>query len=164
MTAASYIAKGDAQKNFFAGYSIPRNKTLMRIFRDLEIVEYLGSGMPRILKAYNRDSYEFSSCFVRTVFPMHSLALSKKRQNKKNIGGSIGSSIGGSMNLTKRQKEILVLLEKDTKLSYRSIANKLNINNSAAQKHLNNLKEKGILTRIGGTRGYWKVTITGSKG
>lgn len=33
---------------------MPRNKTLMRIFKDLGMVEYLGSGMPRILKAYPR--------------------------------------------------------------------------------------------------------------
>jgi len=46
---------GEEREDFFAGYSIPRNKTLMRVFKGLDMVEYLGSGMPRILKAYSRD-------------------------------------------------------------------------------------------------------------
>ena len=54
---------------FFEGYSIPRNKELMRIFRDLDMVEYLGSGMPRILRAYSKECFRFSENFTRMVFP-----------------------------------------------------------------------------------------------
>ena len=45
----------------------------------------------------------------------------------------------------------------DHKISYRVIAQKLGINESAVKKHLNNLKEKGVLKRIGGTRGHWET-------
>jgi predicted HTH transcriptional regulator len=34
---------------------------------------------------------------------------------------------------------------------------KLKINESAVLKHINVLKKKGVLTRIGGTRGHWQV-------
>jgi len=34
--------------------SMPRNRVLMRVFRDVELVESLGSGMTRILSAYER--------------------------------------------------------------------------------------------------------------
>ena len=37
------------------------------------------------------------------------------------------------------------------------MSEKLGINNSAVQGHLNKLREKGIIVRIGGTRGYWKI-------
>ncbi|MCL2829929.1 MAG: hypothetical protein FWD77_04225 [Betaproteobacteria bacterium] len=33
---------------------MPRNRVLMRVFRDVELVESLGSGMTRILSAYER--------------------------------------------------------------------------------------------------------------
>lgn len=69
-TSAGTVHSGKEQDGFFAGFSIPRNKTLMRVFKDLEIVEYLGSGMPRILKAYPRDAYGFSSRFIRTTFEL----------------------------------------------------------------------------------------------
>jgi len=54
---------------------MPRNKTLMRVFKDLEMVEYLGSGMPRILQAYPREVYTFSSHFIHTTFPISQEAL-----------------------------------------------------------------------------------------
>ena len=63
----------------------------------------------------------------------------------------------GSMNLTPRQNEILEIIKLNTKVSYRAIAEQLTINDSAVKKHLNNLKEKGVLRRVGGTRGYWEV-------
>ena len=34
---------------------------------------------------------------------------------------------------------------------------KLKINESAIQKHLNKLKQPGIIERLGSTRGYWKI-------
>jgi len=53
---------------FFEGYSMPRNKELMRIFRDLEMVETLGSGIPRILKAYSKEAFRFTENFTRMRF------------------------------------------------------------------------------------------------
>ena len=75
ITSAGSIPLGMERDEFFAGYSIPRNKILMRVFKDLDIVEYLGSGMPRILKAYPRESFVFTANFIRTVFPIDREAL-----------------------------------------------------------------------------------------
>ena len=44
------------------------------------MVEYLGSGMPRILKAYSREAYTFSSHFIRTAFPISQEALALERE------------------------------------------------------------------------------------
>lgn len=57
------------EMEFFEGYSVPRNKELMRIFRDLDLVEHLGSGVPRILKSYGRECFLFTENFLRIVFP-----------------------------------------------------------------------------------------------
>ena len=64
---------------------------------------------------------------------------------------------GGSIELTARQEEIIKLIKDNRKIGYRTLAEKLKINDSAVKKHLNNLKEKGVLKRVGGTRGYWEV-------
>ena len=70
----------------------------------------------------------------------------------------IGAPMGGPIDdLTDRQKEVLGLIENDAKLSKRKLAKLLNINVSAVQDHIALLKEKGIIIRIGGTRGSWKV-------
>ena len=57
------------KQNLFDGFSIPRNKELMRIFKDLDLVEQLGSGIPRILKSYSKACFHFSDNFLRMVFP-----------------------------------------------------------------------------------------------
>ena len=75
------------------------------------------------------------------------------------VGGTIGCTIGGTIELSERQKEVLTLIMNNNRISVRSLAKELNINNSAAQSHIDLLKENGFLTRIGGTRGYWEVTI-----
>ncbi|WP_236027267.1 Fic family protein [Gelidibacter pelagius] len=58
-----------SKDEFFEGFSIPRNKELMRIFKDLDLVEQLGSGIPRILQVYDKDVFQFSDNFLRIVLP-----------------------------------------------------------------------------------------------
>jgi predicted HTH transcriptional regulator len=45
------------------------NKELMRVFRGLDMVEQLGSGIPQILAAYSQSIYHFTPNFIRLVFP-----------------------------------------------------------------------------------------------
>ena len=42
----------------------------------------IGSGMPRILKAYPKESYVFGSMFIRAVFPISQKALEFERGNE----------------------------------------------------------------------------------
>src|SRR5699024_3763354 len=69
ITSAGGLPEGLSKKEFFEGFSVPRNKELMRVFRDLDLVEQLGSGIPRILEFYSRDCFTFSSNFLRMAFP-----------------------------------------------------------------------------------------------
>lgn len=55
---------------FFEGYFVPRNKELMRVFKDLGMVEQLGSGVPRILESYGKECFSFSDHFLRMIFPV----------------------------------------------------------------------------------------------
>src|SRR3546814_16941337 len=59
--------------------------------------------------------------------------------------------------LTDRQEQIVKLLRENPNLSVRKLASILGLNSSAVQKHLNTLKEKKLIQRIGGTRGSWKI-------
>lgn len=42
----------------------------MRVYRDLELVEQLGSGVPRILESYGRECFRFMGYFIRMSFPI----------------------------------------------------------------------------------------------
>jgi predicted HTH transcriptional regulator len=63
------LPAGFDEEEFFMGYSVPQNKELMRVFRDLDMVEQLGSGVPRILEHYPRSIYHFTPNFIRLVLP-----------------------------------------------------------------------------------------------
>jgi predicted HTH transcriptional regulator len=80
ITSAASVHPGQEQQDFFAGYSMPRNKTLMRVFKDLGMVEYLGSGMPRILKVYPREAFGFAAHFIRATFAMSPEALALEKE------------------------------------------------------------------------------------
>ena len=73
LNAKGGLPYGMSEEDFFAGLSVPRNRGLMRIMKDLSLVEHLGSGMPRILRAYPRSCFQFLSHHLRMVLPMNKI-------------------------------------------------------------------------------------------
>lgn len=69
ITSARSLPDLLSQEEFFEGFSIPRNQEMMRIFKDLELVEHLGSGIPRILEAYSKECFKFTENFLRMTLP-----------------------------------------------------------------------------------------------
>jgi len=69
ITSYGGLVDGMTQEDFFSCYSKPRNRELMRIFRDMELVEQIGSGMSRILKVYDRSIFKFTPNFLTVSFP-----------------------------------------------------------------------------------------------
>ena len=69
ITSAGILPEGLSEEEFFDGVSIPRNRELMRVYRDLELVEQLGSGVPRILESYGKECFRFMANFTRMTFP-----------------------------------------------------------------------------------------------
>ena len=70
ITSAGRLPESLTKEEFFNGISIPRNKELMRIYRDVELVESLGSGIPRILRAYGEECFKFTDNFIRIILPI----------------------------------------------------------------------------------------------
>jgi predicted HTH transcriptional regulator len=69
ITSFGSLPQDMSEEEFFQGYSVPRNKELMRVFRDLDLVEHLGSGVPRILESYGKECFKFTENFLRMTFP-----------------------------------------------------------------------------------------------
>lgn len=65
ITSSGGLPQELSQEEFFDGISAPRNKELMRVFKDVRLVEQLGSRVQRILKAYDRNIFKFSPNFLR---------------------------------------------------------------------------------------------------
>lgn len=59
---------GVTEADFFGGCSVPRNKEIMRVFRDLEIVEHLGSGIPRVRLGFQCRPTIGDGVWLGTIF------------------------------------------------------------------------------------------------
>ena len=68
ITSYGGLPQGLSEEEFFKGISIPRSKEIMRILRDMELVEQLGSGIPRILQSYGKECFQFSDNYIRISF------------------------------------------------------------------------------------------------
>lgn len=150
------------EEDFFSGFSVPRNKEIMRVFRDLEIVEQLGSGIPRILKTYGRDAFEIRKSFLRVVFyytkPLPEsqdtspqTVIPEKHSGKTLVDGLVDG-------LVENQRLMLELIAVNPRISKREMAEKIGISTTAIDKNITALKTRGLLTRIGPDKGgHWKV-------
>ena len=104
VTSSGSLPPGVTREDFLAGTSSPRNKELMRIFHDLDIVESLGSGLPRILKKYPESVIDIRESYIRLTFPF---AKGYRQTNDSEIAddGNLGSQSLAS-NVEGRDKEV----------------------------------------------------------
>ena len=65
------IQPSTTKEEFLEGYSLPKNKELMKVFNDLDLVEQMGTGIIRILQSYDKKSFEFFPNFIRVTFPFN---------------------------------------------------------------------------------------------
>ena len=169
MTPNATLKQSDFDKGIIRARRY-RNRRIGEFLKELNLTEGRGTGIPtmkRVLRKNGSAMPKFDAdeperrYFISEILIHSEFIEDEKLDNKIGgpIGGPIGNPIGGPIggNLTDRQKEVLEFFLIDNKLTKRKLANKLNINISAAQAHIDNLKEKGVLVRVGGTRGYWEV-------
>jgi ATP-dependent DNA helicase RecG len=124
---------------------------LMRVYKDLEMVEQLGSGIPRILETYGKECFYFSENFLRMVFP----AIEKVTEQDGLVKGLVKGLVDG---LVESQQQIIRLVLENPKISKREMAKKVGISTTAIDKNIASLKEKKFLKRVGSDRtGHWEV-------
>ncbi|MBQ9212677.1 MAG: putative DNA binding domain-containing protein [Bacteroidales bacterium] len=156
ITSYGTIPMGMSVDEFFSGVSIPRNKELMRVFRDVEMVESLGSGMPIILRKYNRESYEFMTHFIRLTFKIIDDNVTKNVH--KNVTKNVTKNV--HKNVTKndakiRRDAIVNLIKVDDKITVSSIAKQLNVTRRTILREL--VEMRHIVQHVGPTRGgHWE--------
>jgi ATP-dependent DNA helicase RecG len=106
ITSAGGLPEGLSQQEFFEGYSVPRNQEIMRIFKDLGLVEHLGSGVPRILESYDKDCFKFSDNFLRMSFPATEQVIPQVTPQVTPQLGQLISVIEGELNRQDIQEEL----------------------------------------------------------
>lgn len=72
------------------------------------------------------------------------------------VGNKGGIEVG---NLTENQQKIIEQIKLNNTISATTLADKIGISRRKIEENLAKLKERGILDRVGGTRGYWKCFV-----
>jgi len=71
------------------------------------------------------------------------------------VGNGVGNKVGNELN--ENQQKIVAALRNDRKLSAQKLSKLIGISKRKIEENLAKLKSKGVIKRIGGTRGHWEV-------
>lgn len=138
------------EEEFLQGYSAPKNPELMRVFKDLELVEHLGTGIRRILKRYDKSIYRFFSHFII-------VSIKYNENNFKYNNQSV--NVMPYLNLTKVQEGIISLIEDRPSITQEEMAKLLGVTSRTIRNHIKYLVDKEYIIRIGADKnGKWAVT------
>lgn len=125
------------------------NELIAEILHEIHLIEKWGRGINLILtREPDTDFREVGTQFIVTFRRKHIDKVSEKAVNRWSERWS---------EINENQRRILNLIRENPAISRKEISDNLKINQSAIQKHLETLKKKGFLKRVGSARGgYWK--------
>jgi ATP-dependent DNA helicase RecG len=148
----------------------PKNPIIARFFVNIGLADKLGSGV--------RNLYKYAKIYSGGIPELIEGDVFKTIVPLKGIGtvGFTGDGIGdnsGVTNVTNTvpnlvttddvEKRMLTLLADDAFITTRKIAESLSMSERSAKRHIKRLKDAGILVRIGGTRGHWRIVANTSE-
>lgn len=142
-TSYGGLIDGQSKEDFFSCSSMPRNRELMRVFKDVGLVEQLGSGMSRILHFYDKNIFEISEHFIKVVFP-----FSMPAENNIIANGDENGD----------EKKILLILERQPDITVKRMSEQMGFSTRKISRIIKSLRDSEKITRVGSDRkGYWKI-------
>ena len=146
------------EEEFLKGYSAPKNPELMRVFKDLELVEHLGTGIRRILKKYDKSIYQF--------YP-HFIIVSIKYNDNDFLYNVQKETIKidySKLNLSKMEESIIKLILDRPTITQAEMSALLNVTPRMIRYYLSELVNNGYIKRVGpNKKGKWIVISEGSE-
>ena len=148
VTTPTFIIQ-PSKEDFFRGVTAPRNKELIRVFKDVDLIENIGSGILRILKVYDKNSFIFMDNFLRVSFKYRENPFEYDQENSQ-------KSYQEQLNET--QNRIIALIKQNPNITQKEMAKMLDISREKVKYHIAVLKENKFIVREGSTKkGNWKI-------
>ena len=144
-----------------------RNQLVCDIFSRLDFMERRGSGIKKILLAYENDEKKPKFEIIGDVFivTFYSRLYRNVERNDDNVDTNVERNVerkikGKYPELSNISINILNLLEKNKYLKQDEIAEKLNKAPNTIYRNIKVLKDMGIIERVGSTKkGYWRINF-----
>jgi len=135
--------------DFFLGVSALRNPELMRILKDVELVEALGFGIRGITEVYDRNIFEFTDTTIYVQLPFDKEVTESKGDN---------CEIKKEENKEKPWEKVVNLIKTNSKITTADMSIHTGLSVAGIEKILKKLKADGILSRKGSKKqGIWVV-------
>ena len=140
-----------------------RNQLVCDIFSRLDFMERRGSGIKKILLAYENDEKKPKFEIIGDVFIV--TFYRNVERNDDNVDTNVERNVerkikGKYPELSNISINILNLLEKNKYLKQNEIAERLNKAPNTIYRNIKVLKDMGIIERVGSTKkGYWRINF-----
>ena len=149
---------------FEGGVSYARNPKIQNMLRMVGYGENLGSGFPLILDAWKQAGWDtpvlnnkFELDMVELALPLS--AVSEKVPNSKDEIPPSAENDDGEKSREKSREKIINIIRNNPTVTQLELSNMLRISPKAIEKHIKNLREDGIIRRVGPDKGgHWEVT------
>ena len=127
--------------------SMVRNPLILKTLFLSDDVESYSSGFKRVFKECND-----SAVALDYVISQEGFTFIFKRHVINDVVNDVANN-----NLTDMEKIIIELIKNEPYISAEKIGIKIDKSSRTIQRSLARLKEIGVINRVGGTKGYWKV-------
>ena len=143
------LAIDQDESGFYSGSSLPVNEVLASIFLQLRISERSGRGVPKIVSIYGKESIKIEKNRITVTIPF----------NKINVNSFEIVSDKVYYKVTNKTEDIIIAIIRDNpNITVNQLMIKTSLSEPGVKKNLKQLKEKGIIERVGSNKtGYWKI-------
>ena len=145
ITSGGGLPQGLSQEEFLEGVTAPRNKELIRVFKDVDLIENIGSGVLRILDAYDKSCFKFMDHFLRVSFKYKENPFEYDEKTDKKTTKKTDKKTTKKIKVKQQEKDVLnfckdakPLKEITTYFGFKDIS-------TFKKNYINPLLEKGTL-------------------
>lgn len=136
-----------SKEDFFRGISKPVNEELAKLFIRLDLMEQTGYGIPLVTKKYGKEVFEFLDFFLRVTIPFaFEIESDEQKEDTR------------KKTREKTREKIVQAINNNPCITTSELAAMLNISSKGVEWQIKQLKEKGIIHRVGADKGgHWEI-------
>ena len=179
ITSYGGLIDGMTKEELTSGISRPRNRELMRIFKDTEFVEQLGSGMNRMMSVYKPDIFRITPNFIHVVFYFDEDSkpdgtINDKLNGDDRINDRLSENdrlndrinrnddrINDRLNLSESENLVITEIQKNPYVRTDEMVELTGLSMPTISRAIKSLREKNIIAREGSKKkGIWVIKRT----
>ena len=145
ITSGGGLPQELSQEEFLEGVTAPRNKELIRVFKDVDLIENIGSGVLRILDAYDKSCFIFMNHFLRVSFKYRENPFEYEKATNKKTDKKTNKKTDKKIRIKPKENQILTFCKEEKSLKEIMIYFGFKDVATFKKNYINPLLEKGSL-------------------